>query len=273
LVVGDLQIMAAFPRGVAAALAPVALALAILAPAPASAAETTPAAPPPADADAWRFDLSPYVWFIGLDGDVAVSSHAPPAHVSATFSQLLGDLKFAFMLQGEARHDRFVAIGDLIYTDVQTSTHVGVRDPEFLNVRLTNKQLITTLLAGYRVMDHGDSALDLLAGGRVQSLDDRLDLEGSVRKVTASGSLTWVDPVVAARLRGPLAPHWSYTVYGDVGGASGLTWQVLGLVSYRASPRWTVSGGWRHLAIDHHDNDFLFDVAMDGPILGASYRF
>jgi hypothetical protein len=259
--------MAAYTLRVAAALAALASA------APAFAAEAPPEAAPPAGDNGWRFDLSPYVWFVGLDGDVAVSSHAPPAHISATFSQLLGDLKFAFMLQGEARHGRFVATGDLMYTDVQTSTHVGVRDPEFLNVRLTNKQLTTTLLAGYRVMDSGASSLDLLAGGRIQSLDDRLDLEGPVRKLTASGSLTWVDPVVAARLRGPLATHWSYTVYGDVGGASGLTWQVLGLVNYRASPRWTVSGGWRHLAIDHHDNDFLFDVAMDGPILGASYRF
>jgi hypothetical protein len=266
--------MPACRRRVAAALLPIALAVSVLASgSPARAAEAPPAVPPPPNADGWSFDLSPYVWFVGLDGDVAVSAHAPPAHVSAVFSKLLGDLKFALMADAEARHGRFVALGDLMYTDVQTSTHVGVRDPEFLNVRLTNKQLTATALGGYRVIDYGDSSLDLLAGGRIQSLDDRLDLEAPARKVTASGSLTWVDPVVALRLRGPIAEHWSYTAYGDVGGASGLTWQLLGLVNYRASPRWTMSGGWRHMAIDHHDGDFVFDVAMDGPFLGASYRF
>jgi hypothetical protein len=250
-----------------------ALAVSILASAPACAAETTSATPPPADADGWQVDLSPYLWFAGLRGDVAVSPRAPPAHVAAPFSDILSDLKFGFMVDGEARHGRFVGLADLMYLELQTSKNVGVGDLGFLNVRLTHKQLTATVLGGYRVMDRGDSSLDLMAGGRVLNLDDRLDLEALARKLTFSGSLAWVDPVVALRLRGPIASHWSYTAYGDAGGASGFTWQLQGLVNYRASPRWTVSGGWRHLAIDHRDGAVLFDVSLDGPILEASYHF
>jgi hypothetical protein len=243
--------------------------------APARSAEPPAgAAPAPAvSPDGWEFDLAPYLWLAGVKGDVAVSSRLPPAHISATFSQILGDLKFGFMLDAGVRHDRIVGMADLMYFDVQSSTHVGVRDPEFLNVRLTSKQLTATLLGGYRLIDHGDSSVDLMAGGRIMSLDNRLDLEGPTRKLSGDGSLTWVDPIVALRARGPISTGWSYTVYGDVGGSGGLTWQALGLVNYRASPRWTMSGGWRHLAVDHHDGDFRFDVDLDGPIVGASYRF
>jgi hypothetical protein len=29
----------------------------------------------------------------------------------------------------------------------------------------------------------------------------------------------------------------------------------------------------RHLHIEYHNKRFVFDAAMDGPILGAAYRF
>ena len=64
--------------------------------------------------------------------------------------------------------------------------------------------------------------------------------------------------------------------YGDIGGfgvGSHLTWQLLGGVQYDVSSRWSLSAGWRHLDINYDHKGFVFDAAMDGPILGAVYKF
>ena len=103
-----------------------------------------------------------------------------------------------------------------------------------------------------------------------------LDLEGPQRSFSGSKTETWIDPMVGARFQAPLGQNWSLKTYGDVGGfgvGSHFTWQLLGEVQYDLSSRWSLSAGWRHLKIDYDHNGFVFDAAMDGPILGAVYRF
>jgi hypothetical protein len=237
--------------------------------APARAADS----PAPSE---WEFTLTPYVWAPGIYGDVDLGPNIPSVHIAESIGDVLGHLKFAFMGAAGVRHDRLVGLADFDYSDLEATNHVGVRDPEFLNVRLRSKQLVAAALGGYRVVEGPAWTLDLLGGVRVVSADNKLGLEGPSRTLSESVSKTWADPVVGVRLQGPLAPRWSYTLYGDAGGfgaASRLTWQAFGLVNYAASRHWTVSGGWRHLSDDYSRDGFVYDVGLDGPVFAASYRF
>jgi len=63
---------------------------------------------------------------------------------------------------------------------------------------------------------------------------------------------------------------------GDVGGfgvGSDLDWQVLGALQYQVDDSLTLEAGYRYLAVDYDDDGFLFDVALQGPIIGGSIRF
>lgn len=50
---------------------------------------------PLTQASAWRIQVTPYVWLIGLTGDLRLSPNLPKVHVSQSFSDVLSDLKAA----------------------------------------------------------------------------------------------------------------------------------------------------------------------------------
>lgn len=239
-------------------------------------AQPADSAPPPAAASGWEFSAAPNLWLAGLKGDVGIVSQVEPVGVDLSFGDILGALKFGAMGSFEARNGRFVASADVIYMSLGTSDNIEIREVDFLNAELDVKTFISTLTAGYRAVDQDRLFMDVFAGGRIISMKTSLDLQGPRRSFSGSKSETWVDPVIGARFQAPLGPDWSVTTYGDVGGfgvGSHLTWQLLGLVQYDLSRSWTLTAGWRHLDIDYENNGFVFDAAMDGPIIGVVYRF
>ena len=48
---------------------------------------------------------------------------------------------------------------------------------------------------------------------------------------------------------------------------------MLGTIQYQVADYLTLDAGYRYLAVDYDDGGFLFDVALSGPIIGASFRF
>ena len=211
-----------------------------------------------------------------MKGDMGVAEEVEPVAVDLSFGDILGALKFALMGTFDARKGRFVATADALYLSMGTSKNIDIREADFLDVELKSKTFISTLAAGYRAVDQGGLSLDVFGGGRVYSMKTSLDLEGPQRSFSGSKTETWIDPVIAVRFQAPLGERWAVRTYGDVGGfgvGSDLSWQLQGMVEYHLSSRWSLAAGWRHLDTDFHHNGFVFDAAMDGPILGAVYRF
>ena len=224
----------------------------------------------------WEFSTGPYLWMAGLKGDLGLVEEVEPVAVDLSFIDIMGHLKFTLMGTFEARHGRFVASADMLYLKMGASDEIEIREVDFLEADLTSATFVTTLTAGYRAIDSGQTSVDLLAGGRINSMKTSLDLDGPQKSFSGSKRKTWVDPILGVRVRTALGTNWSLEGYADVGGfgvASDLTWQLSGVVKYDLSRRWSLTGGWRHLDTDFEDNGFVFDAAMDGPIIGALYRF
>lgn len=224
----------------------------------------------------WQFFTIGYLWTSGMKGDVGVGPNVPPAHVDLSFTDVLKSFKLSFMGMAMVQKGRFVAVGDITWVKLGTSEHVGVRDPNFLEVDLESRSFTGTLAAGYRLVDQGPLSLDLMAGIRLSAMTTKLKLEGSDQSVEGKSSATWIDPIVAARLRAPLARRWTLGLYGDVGGfgvSSDITWQLIGTVQYDLSKNSTIAAGWRHYETDYHHDGFLNDTAMTGPIIGVVTRF
>jgi opacity protein-like surface antigen len=48
---------------------------------------------------------------------------------------------------------------------------------------------------------------------------------------------------------------------------------VLGTLQYQVADSITLDAGYRYLAVDYKNGGFKFDMALSGPIIGASIRF
>ncbi|MCL7931186.1 hypothetical protein [Halomonas llamarensis] len=220
--------------------------------------------------DAWRFQLTPYVWMAGLSGDIRPQAGAPPVRATRTFGDVLDDVDGALFLTGSARRDRWVLFGDLTWASL---SHEGVLAPG-VTVEGKLRQRSFTAAAGYQVVSQPDHHLDLLAGARAW----RIEAEVAVPALGVGASKTerWVDPILAARLRSRLTSEWSTILHADIGGfgvGADSTLQLVATANYAVSEAFHLSAGYRHLAVDRDEAGSRLDVSMNGPLLGVTWRF
>lgn len=162
---------------------------------------------------------------------------------------------------------------------------------------------IAELTAAYEVTrwsglssPNSSTALDLYAGARAwwQHADARFAIAGTTNTadltlidnntLSAEGSVTWVDPIIGARLSHQFSPAWSLLVSGDVGGfgaGSKFSWQTIGVLSYEFSQSkpvtWSGMLGYKALFVDYTQGSGLthyeYEMTMHGPILGITAQF
>jgi hypothetical protein len=80
------------------------------------------------------------------------------------------------------------------------------------------------------------------------------------------------------RFSAPLGSRVAVLGRGDVAGfGSKLTWNLEGDLAVRASERWTLGAGWRHLDIDYEKGSGVdrkaLDLAYGGPRVWFSYAW
>ena len=223
-----------------------------------------------ADEKKWKFATIGYGWFAGAEGETDVIGPVPPVGLDLSFGDVLKGFKFAFMGAAEARQDRFVILGDLMFIHLEADEGIGIRDPDFLEAELDSRTTEVTLLGGYRVVNEESVKIDVLAGGRMNFFKTTLQLEGPVRSAEGTVKQKWLDPLIATRVTAPLGGKWGMTVYGDLGGilfGSDLTWQGIATVNYRLNRKMTLGAGWRYFKVNYDDGDFLYNVAQSGPLI------
>jgi hypothetical protein len=133
---------------------------------------------------------------------------------------------------------------------------------------------IFTGAAGYDAVSDGTVRLTPFAGFRYLGLDAKANLAIAGGSRRASGSISNFDGIVGVRGSMRLSDRWSLSGYGDVGtGSSDLTWQLAGLVDYKINDRWTLTGGYRHMAYQFRNAPLLGTMSLSGPILGARISF
>jgi opacity protein-like surface antigen len=239
----------------------------------AAGASTKTAADPGTDgASGWQFAVTPYLWAPMISAEIDPVQDGS-VDMDTSFTDILSNLKFAFMGAFDVRHERFVMLGDIIFL------HVGSEadgPAGFVETDVDLATFIGTAAAGYRVVDEGPLFVDLFAGGRLTSIDAEIELAGPLQSVEEDRSKTSLAPVVGARFRAPLGERWGLAAYGDLGGfglTSDLTWQLMGTVQYDISNHWRVAAGYRHVAAKIDKGDTDIKLTLSGPIIGFSYRF
>jgi hypothetical protein len=223
---------------------------------------------------AWTFEFSPYLWAAGINGDVALGPAVPPVGIDVGFDTILKHLRMTFMAVFEARYEKWGLIADLSYLYVKADA----RGPAgFVEAELKDKTFFATIAGAYRFVDQQTFWIDAIAGGRAWWLSDTLKITGpGPIAISITRDQSWFDPIVGLRARAYVTPQFYLQAYGDVGGfgvGAKSDWQVAGLVGYEYSRSVTFFGGYRHLAVNYDNDGYVFDVALSGPVFGATFKF
>lgn len=255
------------------------------------------------DAENWRFTITPYLWAISLNGDVALGQRT--ADLDIGFSDLLENLNFALMGEGEATKGRWTLYVDGVYADL-ASDGTRAMDSRFVDVSVTAEVTTKLGILGGGVMyrlgewpigSKGDKtgdasantwSLEALAGVRYTDLEVQTQVSSSfalgpgqrssVRQ--QDGSVDWVDPIVGMRAQWHLGEKWDLVLRGDIGGfgvGSEFTWNAFGGAAYRFHRGMQVVVGYRGLYQDYETgsgaDSFVWDMTLHGPLVGVSFSF
>jgi hypothetical protein len=242
----------------------------------ASSSSTNSTAPssPETNAAGWHFELSPYLWFAGTHGTVGALGRTASVHASAW--DLLQHFNFGLMGGAEARHNRFLLTGDMLWIRLSDNAALPFPGLAATSVDVRVGQFLWTSKVGYRLIDRERFKADANVGSRYWHLGQKLNLNPSTFGLNITASQSWADIVVGGRIVVPLGPKLSLTALGDVGGwnaTAKLDYQIAGLVNFNLSPRWTLSAGYRYLFVDYRSGANLYNMVTDGAVLGVTYRF
>src|SRR5215467_10994989 len=119
----------------------------------------------------WRLDLSPYLWFAGTHGTVGALGRNASVHASAW--DLLQHFNFGLMGGAEARHDRFLLTGDLLWIRLSDSSALPFPGLAATSVDVRVGQLVWTSKVGYRLIDREKFKADANIGSRYWHLGQK----------------------------------------------------------------------------------------------------
>jgi hypothetical protein len=234
----------------------------------------------PADADEWQFSITPYLWAIGMNGDMTVKG--VESDVDENFSDILSNLDIALEAHFEVWKGKWGGFFDGTY--VKLKTDAGTSD----NIDITSTIGLVDFGGFYRVgtwpvgspENKGRAlSLDALVGGRYMDLKVKMDPE---HLSSRDQKKSWTDLIVGGRMIFDFSEKWSFILRGDIGGfgisgSSDFTANGIGLVGWTFHPSWTLLGGYRALYQDYEtgsgSNEFKYDVTTHGPILGLTYAW
>lgn len=241
-----------------------------------SAAPTPPNLPTPTPDNAgWHLDLSPYLWFAGTHGTVGVLGRTASVHSSPW--DLLQHFDFGLMGAAEARRNRFVLNGDLMWIRLSDSHATPFPGLGATSADVRVGELVWTSKIGYRVIDQKKIKADANVGARFWHLGQKLNFNPSLLGINVNTSQNWADIVVGGKVELPVGPKASLVALGDVGGwnaTAKLDYQFAALLSYKMCPKWTLSAGYRYLFVDYRPGPgSVYNMVTSGAIIGATYHF
>ena len=224
----------------------------------------------------WRFLLEPYFMAASIKGTVGLGN-LPDAEVDEEFSDIVKNLKFGAMIYFETYNPEWAITSDMIYIKLGADLTPNI----IINSGEVEVKQLSWELAGLRKF------FPWLEGGlgvQLNSIKSELamnikTLNGSANR---SGDLTetWVDPMIIARVKFPVGKKFLLQLRPSIGGfgiGSDLAWQVQGHATYRFSPLFQLSAGYRVIGADYEKGSgqdrFLYDVNTFGPVIRFGFNF
>ncbi len=242
--------------------------------------------------DSWQFAAYIYAWYPSV-GSKVTFPNGQSSDVTVDASDLLNNLKFAMIGSFQARKGSWGMFTDIMYMDIgkfqsrfhdMTIGNVGLPADVSASANFDLKTTVWTLAAMYQLVADKNAPVDVFAGARLLDLKENLDwtLNGNIgqfplpgRAGTQSAKDHNIDGIVGLKGRVAIGKDlkWFVPYYGDIGtGNSQLTWQAMAGLGYAF--HWgEIIGGWRYLDYQFKSDSKIDSMNMNGPMLGAAFRW
>lgn len=225
----------------------------------------------PVRAEDWHGGMTIYGWVPAIQGSQDGPDGEPSIEI--TGPDVLEALQLAVMVAGEVQRDRLGFMFDLVYCDLEFDGDARRLD---VSGELDTELYFASGALSWQLYDEAGARVDAYGGVRAYGVDLNFGAAIGSLSTQARTSTNWVDPIVGFRGVYPLGDHVSISGRADVGGfgvGSELSWQAYGGINYRFAERWAGTVGYRYLSIDYESDELTLDIALQGPLIGISYRF
>ncbi len=225
--------------------------------------------------DQWHISVSPYLWLPWAHG--SLGAFGRDIGFSVTPDDLLSHARFALLGAVDARRNKIVTTGDLLYMRLGASNAIPYPPAlQATSANFTANMFILTPKVGLRLVNLNKIKADFLTGIRYWYFGESVNFTPSLLGLNFSKSQNWVDPLVGGRIEMALTRKTVFTAAGDVGGwgtGSQIEYQVVGLLGYKLKRNLTLQGGYRYLYFDKTKGGqaaAYADAAFSGILLGAT---
>ena len=186
---------------------------------PAFPAETGAPIPVPQVSEGWRYSLTPYLWLLNVDGQMAYGDHSLVDQNVST-GQLLSKFQYGGMIEGEVHKGNWGFAANLLFSSIQ-NTGTRIRDNVDQGSTTTAQLGIYNLAATYTIMNTKQVYVDAMAGVRIFSNNAKVDVnvQGTPLGTTLKSNTTVTNPIVGVKGRYKLGDSdYFVPFYLDVGG-------------------------------------------------------
>lgn len=215
--------------------------------------------------DGWHLELTPYAWFVNLDGSVSVGDKT--ADFSADFQDLIDKVDFAGGLKAIGSYNRCIGFVQVDYFSLCQDFSKGPGG------ELNADMLLLGGAAGYRFDGFvKGSWMDLLAGARYQWNQNEIEVNG---RGSNEDSADLVDGIVMVRGTYPLSfitEKLHLDASASIGaGDSDLVWELQPDLRYQFTDRFGVQVGYRRLEYEFSDGRADVDLGFQGFLIGMNF--
>lgn len=229
-----------------------------------------------AEPQGWKFELSPYAWLTGIEGDATVRGHE--AEFDKSFGDLFDSVELGASVSLLAQYNRFLIRGAVDYFQLD-SDRMDV-DDQPQHGSLETKTLLGEVGVGYQIDGWMEGqTFDFLIGARMLKMESDLKVDG---RGTFSKDNDLVDPILFVRPHLPLFPSkikgLSLNPMFGIGGGgdADLVYELYPQLQYDVNETFSMRLGYRTVGYkfkgdENEDNEL--NINMSGLTLGCGITF
>jgi hypothetical protein len=213
-----------------------------------------------------EYELTPYLWAATVDGTLAVGGDSSSAIDSGYNFFSLDNLDGVASATFTARGHQWGFLFDYLYVAYEDTLFEG----SVIQLKPRLEGRISELAATYQPSYINDFLF--LGGIRRQDIE----VELTYLNRTPQDSVDWIDPFVGVIYSPALTKRVSLSLRGDIGGFGIESERALNaeaMLRYQFSKTFSFKFGYRYIEVEFKENDFIYDISLDGFQFGLGIRF
>lgn len=216
--------------------------------------------------EAYEFELTPYLWAASISGTTAVDGEeSPPIDSDYNFFSL-DNLDGVASATFTARKNQWGFLFDFLYVAYEDTLQEGT----LFQTTPRLEGIIIEYTGAYAPKSVDN--LEVIAGIRQQNIDVSLVIANQ----NPEANVNWFDPFIGVIYGIPLKGGFSMTLRGDVGGfgiESDIAVNAAAMFRYQFGNTLSAQFGYRYLKVKFDDSSLVYDIGLDGFLLGLGIRF